>query len=214
MKSASRILISTFGALVGLVGIEHGTGEVFQGSAAPGGVFFPSWPDAAFFRSLNGEPAISLIPNLLITGILAICFSLMFAVWSIGFVDRKHSSLILTALSIAMLLTGGGVFPPVFGILISFAASRIPSTPWKRSVHAPGGVRSILAKLWPWFFGASLISWLSMMPGIPVLDYFFGMHNPALIFILLACMFGFLILAWISANYRDLEGLPVPITSK
>jgi hypothetical protein len=209
MKSATRIMISTFGILVGLAGIEHGTGEVLQGSVAPVGIMFPSWPDSAFFRSLNGEPAISLVPNLLVTGILAIGFSLIFAVWSIGFAERKHRGWILALLSVVLLLTGGGVFPPVFGMLIAAAASRIHSASRERLTHAPGGIRPILGKLWPWFFGASLISWLSMVPGIPALNYFFGVHEPALILILLVCMFGFLCPAWISAIERDCGEFPI-----
>jgi len=36
-RSATRITVSTFGAVMGLEGIEHGIGEVLQGNAAPEG---------------------------------------------------------------------------------------------------------------------------------------------------------------------------------
>ena len=177
MKNARRIMLSTFGAVIGLAGIEHGTGEVFQGNTAPVGLMFPSWPNAAFFRSLNGEPAISLVPNLLATGILAIFFSLIFAVWSVGFIQTRRSGWILIGLSIAMLLTGAGIFPPIFGILIGAGASTLHSLPQARRSPAKDRASKILGGLWPWLFGASLISWLAMIPGIPALAYFFGVQN-------------------------------------
>jgi len=72
MKNATRVFASTFGTIMALAGIEHGIGEVLQGSVAPSGVMFPSWSNSAFFRNLAGEPAMTIIPNLLITGALAI----------------------------------------------------------------------------------------------------------------------------------------------
>ncbi len=48
MKSARRLVISTLGGLVGLAGIEHGIGEILQGSTAPAGLFILSWPEAPF----------------------------------------------------------------------------------------------------------------------------------------------------------------------
>jgi hypothetical protein len=38
------ITVSTFGALAGLAGIEHGIGEVLQGNIAPEGPVVLSWP--------------------------------------------------------------------------------------------------------------------------------------------------------------------------
>jgi hypothetical protein len=205
MNSATRLLISTFGALVGLIGIEHGIGEVLQGSIAPAGIMILSWPGSAFFNILAGEPALTILPNLLITGILAILFSLMFLVWAIAFVQRKNGGLILILLSIAMLLMGGGIFPPIFGIILGAAATRInaPLTWWR--LHLALGLRDFLEKLWPWSFGACVISWLFMFPGVTILSYFFGVDSPSLIFILLICMFGFLWLSGVAGIARDLQ---------
>jgi hypothetical protein len=205
MRTATRLMISTFGALVGLIGIEHGLGEVLQGSLAPDGIMILSWPGSAFFQVLGGEPALTILPNLLLTGILAIFFSLAYLVWALLFVQRKNSGAILTLLSIAMLLFGGGIFPPVFGIVIGAAATRInaPLTWWQD--HTSPGVRHFLGSLWPWSFGACVISWLGMFPGMTVLSYFFGVNDANLIFILLICMFAFLLLASIAGFARDLQ---------
>lgn len=184
MKNATRIFVSTFGAIWALAGIEHGIGEVLQGNAAPSGVMFPSWPDATFFRSLDGEPAMTIFPNLFITGILTLLFSLALLVWAIWFVQRKHGGLVMIILSIAMLLVGGGIFPPILSILVGIVAIRMhaPASP---GVHRWDGFRRFLANLWPWSYVACLIAWLSMFPGLAFIGYFFGVDNPTIILVFL-----------------------------
>ena len=93
MKNATRVFASTFGAIFALAGIEHGIGEIFQGNVAPSGIMILSWPESEFFRSLGGEPAMTIVPNLLVTGILAILFSLILLVWATLFVQRKNGGL-------------------------------------------------------------------------------------------------------------------------
>jgi hypothetical protein len=110
-RNATRVTVSTFGALAGLAGIEHGVGEVLQGSVDPGGVMILSWPDSELFRSLAGEPAMTIIPNVLATGILAILVSMTFLVWATMFAQRRGGGLILLVLSALMLLAGGGFGP-------------------------------------------------------------------------------------------------------
>jgi hypothetical protein len=95
MNNATRITVSTFGALAGPAGIEHGIGEVLQGNVAPDAAMLLSWPDSEVFELLNGEPAITLVPNLLVTVILAIVVSLIFLAWVTMFVHRKHGGLVL-----------------------------------------------------------------------------------------------------------------------
>jgi len=90
MKNATRVFTSTFGAIMALAGIEHGIGEIFQGNIAPSGIMILSWPESEFFRNLGGEPAMTVIPNLFITGILAILVSLALLIWSVLFVHRKN----------------------------------------------------------------------------------------------------------------------------
>ena len=51
---------------------------MLQGNVAPEGIMILSWPDSEVFAILAGEPAMTIVPNLLITGILAILFSLLF----------------------------------------------------------------------------------------------------------------------------------------
>jgi hypothetical protein len=62
-------------------------------------------------------PAMTLIPNFLITGIFAILASLAVIVCAAIFLRRKNGGLSLILLSILMLLVGGGFIPPLFGII-------------------------------------------------------------------------------------------------
>ncbi len=202
MKNATRIFTSTFGAFMALAGIEHGIGELLQGNTAPAGLMILSWPDSVFFSPVGGEPAMTLIPNLLISGILTIFVSVGLLAWVLFFVQRKHGALIMVLISLALLLVGGGIFPPIFSMLIAIAGARInaPLTWWRShpSIHS----RRFMAKLWPWFYGAGILSILIMLPGLEILDYFWDVSDP-IILIVLYCMPIFLSQAMITGFAHD-----------
>ncbi len=198
-------MVSTIGALMGLAGIEHGIGEILQGNIAPKGIMILSWPESAFFRIVAGEPAMTVVPNLLVTGILAILFSLIFLVWATVFVQRKNGGLILILLSIVILLVGGGFGPPLVGIIIGAVATRINAPlAWWRG-HLSGGSRRYLGRLWPWSFIACVIAWLLLFPGSALLGSFFGVDNPNLIPVLFFIALGFLLLTVVAGFAYDLQ---------
>lgn len=203
MKSATQVIVSTFGGYVGLMGIEHGLGEVLQGNVAPNGTMILSWPTSKFFEVLAGEPAMTIIPNLLVTGILAILFSLMYVVWAIGFAQRKHGGLVLMMLSVIMLPVGAGIFPPILGMILGVIATTInaPLTWWR--AHLSTNLCHFLETLWPWSFSACLISWLGMFPGIVLLWHLGNVDNSDLTMILLLCMFVFLFSTVVTGWVRD-----------
>ena len=203
MRNATRITVSTFGAIAGFSGAIHGIGEVLQGNKAPEGIVFLSWPESAFFRILSGEPAMSIVPNLLITGILAVFFSFVFLVWATTFVQRKYGALVLALLSIVMLLAGAGFGPALLGIILSAAATRInaPLTWWR--THLSGGLRRFFEKLWLWSFVAGVIAWLLLFPGLSILNYFFGVDNLTLTIVTILSAFGFLLLTIFTGFVHD-----------
>ena len=194
MRSATRVTVSTFGAIMGLAGIEHGIGEILQGNLAPTGIMFPSWPGSAFFRNVGGEPAMSIIPNLLVTGILASLVSLIYLVWTVRFVERKHGGLVLILLAVVMLLVGGGIFPPIIGMFIGILGTRINTPSFERRTPPAVGLRSFLGKVWPWSFVACIIGWLSLFPGANIIGYFFGVNDPNLTVLLIFFALGSLLL--------------------
>ncbi|MCL4562702.1 MAG: hypothetical protein M1281_19080 [Chloroflexi bacterium] len=208
MRNATKVMASTMGVVVGLAGLEHGIGETLQGNRAPDGIMFPSWPESAFFDILAGEPAMSILPNYLFAGILTILFSLIFIVWATSFVQRKNGSLVLILLSILLLLVGGGFGPPLLGIIIGVAGTQIhaPSSGWR--AHLSAGFRRFLKRLWPWVFGACILAWLLLFPGLPILGYFFGVNDPNLILIVISLAFGSLLLTIFAGFGVDSDATP------
>ncbi len=179
MSRATKLFVLVMSLVTGLMGIEHGLGEVLQGNVAPAAWVFPSWPNSAWFEILAGEPAMSVIPNLLVSGILSIFFSLLFIAWVILFVGRRNMGLVMVLLSFAMLLVGAGFGPPLVGILTSIVAFKVnsPLAWWHRRAAGP---RRFLSVLWPYLFILNLLAWLLMFPGSLLIDHFLGISNPEL----------------------------------
>jgi hypothetical protein len=193
MKNATRIVATTFGVLAGLAGLEHGIGEVLQGNRAPAGIVIESWPDSELMRTLSGEPAMTIIPNLLVTGALAIVVSLVLLVWAVAFVPHKHGGVILILLSGILLLVGGGFGPPLLGLIAGVVATRINAGfAWWRT-HLSVQAQRILANVWPWSYALCLAAWLLLFPGALILGYFFPAIDPAVIYTLILLAFGSLL---------------------
>ena len=208
MTNATRVVVATFGALAGLAGLEHGVGEIMQGNVAPDGLMILSWPKSEFFRILGGEPAITIVPSLLASGILAIVVSLGFLAWAALLAHRKHVGLVLMLLAIVMLLVGAGFGPPLLGVIVGVAATRVnaPLAGWH--AHPPVSIRRFLGRLWPWSFGAAVIAWLCLLPGLPLMDYAFGATNPisdTLVYTVILSAFGFLLVTIVTGLAHDIQ---------
>lgn len=147
MALALQAVARWFGAFAGFAGIEHGYFEIQQGDVAPPGLYFPSLgppcdPDAVWHGC---EPAITLLPDLLTAGIASVILGAITMIWALFFVERRYGGLVLASLSVALLVVGGGVVPPVIGLLGGLAAIRTPAR-----ASGEAGFRRILAALWPW----------------------------------------------------------------
>lgn len=206
MRNATRVTVSTFGVLAAIAGIEHGAGEVGQGNVAPPGPVFESWAGSELFQILAGEPAMTLLPNLLLSGILTILVSLIFFVWAVFFVERKHGGPVLIGLSLLLLLVGGGFGPPLLGIILGITATRIHSPLRWWQAHLPAGLRHVLATVWPWLYAAAIIAWLFLFPGLILLDYFAGIGDESLVVSLtIFSAFSLLLLTIVASFARDLQ---------
>ena len=203
MRSATKLMVSTLGTLAGLAGIEHGIGEALQGNIAPEGLAIVSWPGPGPFQVLGGEPAMTIVPSLLVTGILAILVSLTYIAWATVLVERKHSGLFLILLSVIMLLTGAGFGSASLGLIVGLVATRINvnGAGWRAR---PAGARHALGRSFPWLYAACLASWLLLLPGSVILAQIFGtdiVSNVVPVFIL--CAFGSMLLAFAAGFARD-----------
>lgn len=175
----ARVMVTRiFGLFAAASAAEHGLGEALQGNRAPSGPFIRSWPDATFFRIEAGEPAFTLLPNLLVSGVLTLLLSALFA-WRVMARSARTPRLDLIGLSILLLLVGGGFGPPILGLAVAAAAS----TPAPRHINSPG---SFLAHRFWWILAAAVIAWLALVPGLPLLDLAFGTGDAALIPVIIA----------------------------
>jgi len=197
--SATRIVVSTFGALVAFAGIEHGIGEILQGPVAPDGLAIASWPDVKAFDILAGEPAMTMIPNLLATGVLAVIVALALGIWSVMFIERRDGGPVLIALSVLLLLVGGGVAPALMGIILGIAATRIGAAFHRQ----PGGVARAMRRVWPWALVAGVLGYLGLFPGLVVASWLFGVSDPNLVLALSAVSFAALLVAPAAARAHD-----------
>jgi hypothetical protein len=151
MKNALGLTASALGVYAGLLGVEHGIFEVLQGGIEPTGLLIqamgpPCRPEAVWHACF---PAMTLLPNVAVTGLFTILVGLSIIVWSLSFVHRTRGGLILFPLSVLLLLVGGGFVPPFIGILAGIAGlgGDASLARWR---SLPAGVLRFLAALWPW----------------------------------------------------------------
>jgi hypothetical protein len=123
---------------------------------------------------MGGDPAMTIVPNLLATGVLGLIVSFALLIWAAFFVQRKHGGLVLIVLSIAMMLVGGGFGSPIIGVLAGVAGTRIGAPLRCSRALLPVNVRRVLAAAWPWVFGVALINGVFLFVGAIFLMYGFG----------------------------------------
>jgi hypothetical protein len=169
MRKATRTVAAWLGAVAGIAGIEHGYFEILQGNVRPEGMVIasigpPCVPDEVWNAC---EPAMTIIPNFLISGIISGVIGLLVLIWSIAFIQRKRGGFVLILLSLALLLFGGGFFPPLIGIVAGIAGLRI-NKPLRQK--RPGSFLRFASRFWPW----PLVIFLMWVSGQWVVGYFFN----------------------------------------
>jgi len=203
MKSAVRVVATTFGIVVALAGLEHGTGEILQGSVPPPALVFESWPKSAFLQILSGEPAMSIIPNLLIAGLITVLFSLALIAWSATGMKTAYGGAGLIVLSLLLLLAGGGLGPPLMLFTVGLAATRMhrPLDWWRKRSRESSP--PLFAKQWRALLIASVVGYLALLPGIPVAEQLFGPLNAGIVVAVIIFSFVSFFLAIIAALAAD-----------
>jgi hypothetical protein len=196
---ATRVVIAIFGVLAGLAAIEHGIGEISQGSRRPATLIIESWPDTAAFAVLGGEPALIVMPNLLLSGVLTVITALALAIWSVAFVQRRGGGLVLILLSVVLLLVGGGLAPPLIGLILGVAADTMHAVPSRKSRR----FLLPLARAWQWILAVGVIGYLALVPGTVFLYYFGGVANETVVYALMFISFSALILSLVGARAAD-----------
>lgn len=210
---ATRIFASTLGILVGLAGVEHGILEILQGNVRPDSIMTDAIGPNQKLWEYATETVLTIIPNMLISGILSLILGSLVTIWAYKYVGRKYGSIVLLFLSVALFLVGGG-FAPIFLTILAFiAATRInkPLRFWRSVV--PAGLRNLVGALWPWALVISVISFVIAVEiaifGNPILSLVGAETAYAIQFFLGLAMLLLAIVALPAANAHDAKNTPV-----
>jgi hypothetical protein len=203
MRKATRITASVLGLTAGGAGVEHGIFEILQGDARPEGLMIPSiGPPCVPELSWNQcEPAMTIVPSFLVTGILAIILGVVVMIWSAFFLQKKRGGLILILLCIPLLLFGGGLFPPLIGMIAGAMGTRINKPLSAEGSRLSGGLLWFLAAQWPW----SLALYMLWVLGQFVIGHFFNDWLLANGYLIIVMVLGTLLLAVVSTYAHDLH---------
>jgi len=157
MNTFTRITAAAMGVIFALGGLSHGFFASLQGNTPTDGILIDAIGIEYQTWEHGGEAAMTLIPNFLVTGILAMLVGFIIMIWSIEHIQRKHGATIFLLLFIALVLVGGGIGQIPFFLLGWAVATRInqPLSWWRKNL--PAGLRRILAPLWSPLLIASIL---------------------------------------------------------
>jgi len=144
-----KITASAFGALAGVTGIISGYFEMRQGNVPTSGLWTSFIGPAYSMYENNAYSVMTVVPNFLLTGVLALLISSIALIWSVRCIHRKNGTWVMLLLAIAQALVGGGWVLDL-GLFTSLLATRIhsPLTLWR--AYLPERALRMLAQLYPW----------------------------------------------------------------
>ncbi len=176
MNRAIRIVVATLGVALGIAGMDHGFFEALQGNIPTPGLFVQAIGPANRMWIYGTEDAFTIIPNFLITGILAMTISLFLMMWAIGFIHMKNGVPIFILLCVLLFLAGGGVAQTFMFIPAWVVANQVNSPlTWWRKIF-PKSLRR-LAPLWRLFLTIGSLLFLIALE-IAITGFVPGVNNP------------------------------------
>ncbi len=208
---ATRITATTIGVIFGIGGMNHGFFEFLQGNQPTPGLIIQAIGPEQRFWPLGTEEAFTIIPNFMITGLLAMLVGLVIIVWSLFFLDKPHGRAVFLGLFILLFLVGGGIGQVAFFIPSWAFATRIdkPLTRWAKTL--PPSIRPALT--WVWIvtligFVICILIGLEMavFGRFPGLTDPTAIQNTTLLFVLAALIFSILsFIAGFGHNLRRMQ---------
>lgn len=206
--NGTKAVAAALGVCVGVSGLDHGFLEALQGNTATPGLIVQAIGPAQRMWINGTEEAFTLVPNFLLTGILAIAVGLLTIAWSIRFIDRPNGSLVLLLLGGLLFLVGGGIGMLVF-LVFGWAVARLIHRPLTWPSVLPTGVCSVIARAWPGLVAIGLalyafaleVAIVGVVPGVSDPDKALVICWSALL-AMLAAMF----VAVVGASVPDVAG--------
>ena len=203
MNKATRITTVFVGIYAGSLGMAHGFFTVRHGSGSPESLIFntigsPCQADAVYHACF---PAMTIIPNLLVSGMLALVMSFAIIICSLFFLPKRRGGPVLILLSTGLLLVGGGFIPAFLGIIAGVTSTRInsPLSWWQQ--HLSESLQRLLSAIWPWMLAA----YFALVLGQSVMGNFANAFLMRLGMSLLIMEYVLLLLAIVSAFAHDIQ---------
>ncbi len=193
-RNGLRTVAAALGVCVGLSGLDHGFFEVLQGDTPTSGLVIQAIGPAQRMWINGTEEAFTIVPNFLVTGVLAFVVGLATIIWSIGFIDRPQGARVLLLLGVLLFLVGGGIGMLPFLLFAWLVARRIHRLPtWWQAV-VPDGAARVLSRSWPWLVAVALVLYafaleiaiVGYVPGVSDADALLAICWTALLGVLLA----------------------------
>jgi hypothetical protein len=100
--------------IFGISGFNHEFFEFLQGNIPTDGIVIQAIGEAQRFWVEGTEPAFTIIPNFLISGILSMALGLTIVIWSLRFIQTTYGRTVYLVLSILLFLVGGGIGQIIF----------------------------------------------------------------------------------------------------
>jgi len=143
-----RLVVAAFGLLCGLTGIIAGIFEILQGNTPTNGFEISTIGAAYLMADDFTYHAITIIPNFLVTGIVAVIISTLVIVWSLRYVQKQYGLIILFGLCISQMLVGGAWVIDIALITCILASGINRPLSWWRS-HLSPSIQRKFVKLFP-----------------------------------------------------------------
>jgi len=164
-NAATGAIASTLGVLVGVGSIDHGLLEIMQGNRPTPGLIVNALGSGYRWTvwKEGGEAAFTLVPNFLLTGLLATLLGVALIIWSLRFLTRPHGPTVFLLLGVVSFLVGGGVAQVVLFTMNSAAATRIRAPLGFWSWLIPPPARDVLGRWWRWTVAAATLLFLAAL---------------------------------------------------
>ncbi len=214
--NATRIIVTTIGVIFGFSGFNHGFFEFLQGNKPTSGLVIQAIGEGQQFWTEGTEEAFTIIPNFLISGLLAMGIGLVIIIWSLWFIETRHGRSVFLGLFSLLFLVGGGIGQLAFFIPAWAFSTRMnkPLIWWKKVL--PQNMWPFLSRLWPITLTLSTISILIGLE-LAIFGYFPGttdpqtLQNTAMLFVLASALLN--IISFIAGFGHDLQRMAQPQSS-
>jgi len=175
-----RLCLVTFGVIVGIVGVLHGSAELLQGSTLVEGrsveALPEGWPNSEFNSMTRGSPVFSILTDIpfYVLGILAISVSVALIVSSVTIIKKRElgiASLLFALLSVGVFLFGAGRGTPVAVSLPVVIAGLLSAARTETRERTELSKRRIL-RAFKSFYWLHIGSWILFFPGLFVFSFY------------------------------------------